>query len=111
MCGVMTEKEALDYRCDTLQLLADSGGVNGILLGDKDRIAFGVLSSSELMAVLAYMKRADGLTDEVQMALRALNEGYNYEGPGHQKIRDGIQLVASAFPSARNMWRDEDDGK
>ena len=111
MCGVMTEKEALEYRYETLQLLADSGGVNGILLGDKDRIAFGVLSSSELMAVLASMKHSDDLSEEVQMALRALDEGYNYEGPGHQKIRDGIQRVASAFPSAHRMWRDADDGK
>lgn len=107
----MTQEEAREHRYGALYSFVQSGGLDRTTpLSRDDQIAFGVTSSSEVMAVLGFM----GIPRDPHSKASApvlLGSGQPPVGPMEHRRTIGLGWIANAFPAARDTWRELDDGK
>lgn len=111
MCGVMTQEEALEHRYNTLYSLVQRGGVSRTTqFTNDDRIAFGVLTSSELMAVLRFAGVSRNPSSSPTATI-LLGSGKPIIGPLSYYTVARVRSLAHTFPAARDTFRELDDGK
>ena len=109
MSGVMTEEEAQEHRSWALYSFVQSCGLDRTRpLSRDDQIAFGVISSSELMAVLTFMGIRRDPSSKASAPI-LLGSGQPIFGP--LRSYRAMQSLARDFPRARDTLRERDDGK